>query len=160
MDVYSAYQDQYIGTVTRVFGLESDERSPDERGSTPGQTGSSPEVRHGLPHLPHEGGAAVYPVQHRPQKRLGEEMGPVPTIEAGNTGPVRQSDEQAYATEPVHGPLADVAYFAVRPGRINLGIFTRPLYVPTGAVESISMERIVLNVQRENLPLEWRTRPR
>ena len=159
MDVYSAYQDQYIGVVTRVFRRPHQDGSPAEHGATPRQTGSSPEAYEDNPHIVHEQGSTVSPTRHTGEKRLGEEMGPVPTMAAGNTGPILQSGEHAYATEP-ENPDADVAYFAVRPGRINLGIFTRPFYVPTEAVESVSMERVVLDVERDTFPLEWRRRPR
>lgn len=44
----------------------------------------------------------------------------------------------------------------VRPGRLNLGPLTHPLRVPLSAIRSISMERIVLDRQREQIPAAWR----
>jgi hypothetical protein len=157
MDVYSAYQDQYIGSVVKVwhgdgaaFGTRAAGSSPHETGSTRGQTQN--------PHLVHEEGRSVDPTRHVGRQQLGEEMGPFPTMEVGNTGPKRQSAGDHYATA-VKDLTPDVLYFAVRPGRLNGGPLTRPLYVPTSAVRSVSMERIVLDVQRDQIPASWRRRP-
>jgi hypothetical protein len=54
-----------------------------------------------------------------------------------------------------------VVRFAVRPlrpGRFNP--FVRKLYIPTTAVLSISMERIILLVQRDHIPQAWYRKPR
>jgi len=47
----------------------------------------------------------------------------------------------------------------VRPGRINLGPLTRPLYIPADAVQSISMDRIVVAAEPGEIPEAWRRRP-
>lgn len=165
MDVYSAYQDEYIGSVIRVWRQDGDHGTAAERGATGRETGSASGATQN-PHLAHAEGHAADPTGHLSSKAppvlqlrcLGEELGPFPTKQVGNTGPENQSASQSYATEP-HDPLANVWYFAVRPGRINLGLLTRPLYVPTTAVRSISMDRIVLDVQKGHIPDEWRKRP-
>lgn len=161
MDVYSAYQDQYIGTVSHVWLREDRSGSAAQRGASSEQTGTSPDATENPP-LRHEQERTVSPTQHIGRKLLGEEMGPVPTIAAGNTGPVKQSAEHAYATDPT-GRLAGVAYFAVRPARPGgenlLNLLARPLYVPVAAIHSISMDRVVLGVQREQIPSAWRIRP-
>lgn len=156
MDVFSAYQDQYIGTVVEVLyaGAASGGGAAGEGGDNP--TGS--EARPRDVGLVHEEGATVGHGENRGKRVLGEESGPVPTIAIGNTGPVNQSAAHAYATGP-DAPLPDVIAFAVRPGRVNLGPLTRPLYVPVNAIRSISMERIALDVQRNQIPASWRQRP-
>ena len=173
MDVYSAYQDEYIGTVVRVWRQDGQYRTASERGAThlvgvrtPARgTGSSTEAAQN-PELTHEEGHTAHPTRTlgstAPQvlqlRGLGEELGPFPTKQVGNTGPENQSASHSYATES-HDPLASVRYFAVRPGRINLGPLTRPLYIPAAAVRSVSMERIVLDVEKHQIPDEWHTRP-
>jgi hypothetical protein len=148
MDVYSSYQDEYIGSVIRVAKRSTDADAPDpERPHAPDQ----------IP-LVHEEGHQEEHATGRGSRILGEEIGPGPTIAVGNTGPVRQSADRRYATNP-EAPLPDVVYFVVRPGRLNLGPLTRPLYIPTDAVESVSMERIVLDVQRSGIPSGWRKAP-
>lgn len=163
MDVYNTYQNQYIGSVVKVWRQPQPHPTPTERGATARQTGSAPETLAGTPELVHEEGAATSPVSRsgdvsNPEARLGEEMGPFPTIAVGNTGPIKQSSAHHYATGDT-GPPADVVCFAVRPGRINLGILTPPLYVPTSAVRSVSMERVILDVPGNEIPPAWRRRP-
>lgn len=129
MDVYSADQDQYLGTVVKVW------RHDLPGGSTAGSTDAS------------AAGSEV----------LGESLGPAPSAEVGNTGPRAQSAANLYATRPGPEP-ADVVSFAVRPGRMNP--WARLLYVPTSAVRSISMERIILDVERDAIPAAWTRTPR
>jgi len=162
MDVYSAYQDEYIGSVVRLLlgsagsgrGTQEGERNP-TRSPDPSAAGGAAPSNIGLVH---EEGAVVGHTENKGSRMLGEEMGPVPTAAGGNSGPLRQSAAHAYATtgEP---PLPDVRWLVVRPGRLNLGILTSPLYVPGSAIRSISMERIVLDVQRDSMPPAWRRRP-
>ena len=164
MDVYSSYQDQYIGSVVGVRRRsEKDagrEGSPpaSERGSGAGETGSAPEAVRGNPELVHEEGASVQPTRYLGRRQLGEEMGPFPTAEVGNTGPLNQSAEHAYATGAAEP--SGLTAFVVRPGRINLGPLTRPLYIPPAAIHGVSMERVVLAVQKEQIPGEWRRPPK
>lgn len=145
MDVYSAYQNEYIGTVVRVkMG-----GGPITAGQGPVETGSSEQAVQGNPELVHEEGGTVSPTRHMPKRQLGEEMGPVPTIALGNTGPTNQSASHRYATAPRHGDIREVQFFAVRPGRINLGFLTAPIWIPASAIRSISMERVVVDWDRE-----------
>jgi hypothetical protein len=92
----------------------------------------------------HEEGAVTGHAEPRGNRTLGEDLGPVPTARFGNTGPHRQSAGQEYATN-VRDLQPDVSHFLVRPGRINLGFLTRPFTVPSSAVLSTSMERIVID---------------
>lgn len=157
MDVYDAYQETYIGSVVHVWHGDGNESTSTERGATGRQTGAAPESAENSPHLTHEEGQSVDPTGHREGKTLGESMGPVPTMSVGNSGPTLQSAEHHYATDR-EDDLAILHYFAVRPGRINLGILTRPYYVPGAAVQSVSMERVVLNLEGNRLPAAWRKR--
>ncbi|MGH2449039.1 MAG: hypothetical protein ACRDFS_10630 [Chloroflexota bacterium] len=133
MDVYSAYQDQYIGSVVRVWRSEA--------------TGDDKLTGNELGYAHHDAGSKV----------PGEELGPFPTARAGNTGPQQQSPRNDFATEPPGKP--GVVLFAVRPGRVNLGPLTPSIYVPSSAVRSISMERIVLDVERNQIPDAWHRQP-
>ena len=155
MDVYDAYHDRYIGAVVRVWRAEGHD------GSRSGQTGRAMATGRDAigqnPPLVHEEGNEVSPTEHQGSTMLGEEMGPFPTMGAGNTGPVNQSAARAYATGERESQEA--VYFAVRPGRMNLGPLTRPFYVPTSAVLSISMDVIVLDVKGDEIPQEWRKKP-
>jgi hypothetical protein len=154
MDVYSADQTRYIGSVVAV--RRADQPHSPRGGSAP-ESGSADQAAHGNPALVHEEDASVSPNIHRGKRQLGEEMGPFPTLAVGNTGPTNQSASQAYATEPRQA-APDVVSFVVRPGRINLGPLTRPLYIPTSAVRSVSMERVVLDLPGDEIPKEWRRR--
>lgn len=153
MDVFSAYQDRFIGSVVGILDSSTSRPGPSqEDGANP--TGSEqppPNVS-----LVHEEGAQVGSSEHRAAHRLGEEMGPVPTVAFGNSGPVTQSAENEYA---IGRTASGTRCFVVRPGRLNLGPLTRPLYIPTSAVRSISMERIVVDVEEDRIPAEWRQRP-
>lgn len=152
MDVFSAYQSTYLGTVVDVAASGT--------GSSGGRSGGETSRAHleGTPELVHEQGATVSPTAGAGSKELGEEMGPFPTIQMGNGGPVKQSAAHNYATNPDH-TYEDVAWFAVRPGRINLGPLTPPFYVPVSAIRSISLERIVLDVDHQGIPQSWHTKP-
>ncbi|HZU11316.1 MAG TPA: hypothetical protein VFB58_00610 [Chloroflexota bacterium] len=145
MDVYGPDQSEYIGSVVAVERAAGGEIA----GAGPRETGSSPDAAEGNPALVHEGGAATSPTPQVEPKRLGEEMGPVSTIDMGNTGPVRQSAAYHYATTAAHG--AQVSRFAVRPGRINLGPLTPAFWVPVEEVRSVSMERVVLGRGKRHL---------
>ena len=155
MDVFTADQTRYIGSVTRVLW----KRGNKSAGAGPAQTGSAREDIEGTTGLVHEEGASQSPTEHIGTQMLGEEMGPVPTIQFGNHGPERQSAGQHYATAP-HDDDRQAQYLVVRPGRINLGILTPPLWIPINAVRSISMERVVLDVEDESsMPIAWRVPP-
>jgi hypothetical protein len=152
MDVYSADQSRYLGSVIQVWRAESGGRGP-----ATGEAMATGETALGEnPPLDHEEGKSVSPTEHVAERRLGEEMGPFPTIAAGNTGPVEQSASHGYATGREG---AGVVLFAVRPGRINLGPLTPALYIPTTAVRSVSMERVVLDVHGDEIPAVWRQKP-
>lgn len=125
------------------------------RGAGVGQTESEEHVMSG-PSLTHEEGHEVSPTEHAGSRMLGESLGPFPTAGAGNTGPQRQSAQGEYATG-THQP-GDIVFFAVRPGRINLGFLTPPLFVPVSAVRSVSLERVVLDVTDDETLRRWQKR--
>lgn len=152
MDVFNRDGSRYIGTVVRV----SRGSATPGAGSGPVETGTSSQAVSGNPGLVHEEGQTVDPTRHVGEHMLGEELGPVPTIALGNHGPENQSAERHYATE-ARGDLGEVHSFAVRPGRINLGILTPLVWVPADSVRAIAMERIVLTV--DAIPEAWRRRP-
>lgn len=155
VDVYSAYGNEYIGSVVRVLDRVSiSGGGPRQEGANP--TGSEAGVQG--TGLTHEEGHEADHAGYQGRRMLGEEMGPEPTIALGNGGPERQSASQVYATD-VREPLGGTRCFVVRPGRINLGPLTRPLYIPTSAIASMSMERIVIEVAKDRMPQEWRHRP-
>jgi len=159
MDVYSAYQNQYLGTVIEVQVAADGVPSAVERGSTPQQTQSHDAAAHpgSTAHVEQDTKVATHDV---PAKRiLGEDLGPFPTGSAGNTGPHRQAAGQYYATTP-RDQAPGIVTFVVGPAGIaRLNPFARKLYVPTSAVQNISMERIILDVQREQIPAAWYIEP-
>lgn len=150
MDVWDAYQEHFLGSVIGV------------RRGTPATSGGARRVEkedtvHSHP-LVHEEGHVGGHASHQGNRQNGEAMGPFPTASIGNHGPTRQSAAADYATGR-SDDLTDVIAFVVRPGRLNLGILTRPFYVPSTAVHSVSMERVVLALRGGEIPQEWRTRP-
>jgi hypothetical protein len=138
MDVYSSGQKRYLGSVVRVIhsGSSVSPGGKAERTASAGIGADAP--------LVHEEGNVTGHADERGTRMLGEEMGPVPTVAAGNTGPTRQSAQREYATD-VRDTAPDVSHFLVRPGRINLGPLTRTVRIPSSAVIGISMERIVVD---------------
>jgi hypothetical protein len=138
MDVYSARQDRYVGSVVRVIH----DTPSISAGGKAERTGSA-SARGDAPIVHEEGNVVGHGVE-RGTRMLGEEMGPVPTMAAGNTGPARQSAGEEYATA-VRDLEPDVSHFLVRPGRINLGPLTRTVTIPASAVLSVSMERVVVD---------------
>ena len=138
MDVYNHRQDRYLGTVVRVFHGAPQVATGDQAQKTgsAGVGGNAPMV--------HEEGNVTGHAEARGKRMLGEEMGPVPTIAAGNTGPILQSAGQEYAIG-IRDIQPDVSHFTVRPGRINLGPLTPALTISASALVSISMERIVVD---------------
>jgi len=149
MDVYSAYQDQYIGSLIAVWS--------DAMARTEPHTDRQ-ELRPHVHVLKPEGDTDVFSSYYEGNPQLGEAAGPFPTVSVGNTGPNQQSAANDYASAAEK--VAQVRLLTVRPGRISLGFMTRPLYVPVAAVTEVSMERVVLDVQRDQIPTEWRTKPK
>ena len=149
MDVWDAYQEHYIGSVIRVWHGPQ----PMPAGAREVEKEDSVESHP----LVHEEGHVSNHAGGQGERRNGESMGPFPTGSAGNGGPTSQSAASDYATNQTD-ERTDVIFFAVRPGRLNLGILTRPLYIPSSAVHSISMERVVLGLRGDSIPREWRTR--
>lgn len=143
MDVYSAYQNQYLGTVVKVW------QEPVPQPSDVGPfvaTQPQQQIEEAL----HNSSA---------KRLLGEDLGPFPTGSIGNTGPRHQVAGQSYATK-LSRVESGVVCFAVRPVRIGgINLFARKLYIPTSAVMSISMERIILDVQQDQIPAAWYKRP-
>ncbi len=161
MDVYSAYQNQYIGTVVKVWQASAPVLSAVERGATPEQTQAGSYASSPGATIPDEQGGALWSHTGVGRPFLGEDLGPFPTRAAGNTGPHHQAAGQHYATQPRGDREPGVVRFAVlpiQPGRFNP--FARKLYIPTTAVLSISMERIILNVQQDHIPQAWYRKPR
>jgi hypothetical protein len=138
MDVYSTRQDRYLGSVVRVIHGEPSVAPDDkaQRTGSAGPPGDAPMV--------HEEGNVTGSSEPEGKLALGESRGPVPSGQLGNTGPDRQSAGQGYATR-VRDIPPDVAYFLVRPGRVNWWFLTPTFSVPTSAVRSISMERVVVD---------------
>ena len=134
MDVFDAYQQKYIGAVIGTLHEDGGGASRDlqDRAANGPPSASS--------------------------KTLGEELGPVPSANMGNTGPLNQSALHAYATH-LEAPHRDVRFLEVRPGRLNLGFLTLPLYVPAAAIRSISMERIIVELPGGRIPEQWKVRP-
>lgn len=150
MGVWDAWQEHFLGSVIRV-----------QYGTPPIPEGAREvEKEAGVESHPlvHEEGQIVTHAGSQGNRQNGESMGPFPTARLGNHGPQTQSAEADYATHQFDD-LTSVISFTVRPGRINLGIFTRPFYVPSTAVHSISMERVVVDVEGGTMPAEWRHRP-
>lgn len=151
MDVWDAYQEHYIGSVIHVWRGPLPTTKGARRAEKEDAVESHP--------LVHEGGHVAAHATSQGTRQNGEAMGPFPTMSAGNGGPAAQSAHADYATGQ-SDERTNVISFAVRPGRLNLGILTRPLYIPSTAVHSISMERIVLAVHGNDIPAAWRHRPR
>ena len=151
MDVWDAYQEHYIGSVVRVW-----------HGPLPMPAGARAVEKEDTVErhpLVHEEGHVGNHAGGQGERQHGESMGPFPTESMGNGGPTSQSAASDYATRQID-ERTNVISFAVRPGRLNLGILTRPFYVPSAAVHSISMERVVLGIRGDSIPREWRSRLR
>ncbi len=84
---------------------------------------------------------------------FGEELGPFPTISLGNTGPASQSKARQYGTRN-HDLYQSVTGVVVRTGRRNP--LARPLYIPFDAIRSMSMDRLILDVRKSDMPVDWR----
>lgn len=151
MDVFTAFQNQYLGLVTQVWHQG---RNDPDAGPASARRAHQAEVH--TPEQPLEQGRGVSATETLFNHQSGEEMGPFPTEAAGNTGPIVQSAQQHYATG---GHFPSVSYFAVRPGRLNLGPFTPLIYVPVSAIRSISLERIILDVPQGKVPDRWNFPP-
>jgi len=128
MDVYDVDQTEYIGSVIDVIAGEA---SANDRAANSPSGGSS-----NSGHV------------------FGEELGPFPTIGAGNTGPDSQSKARSYGTRH-GGSVEHVTGVVVRPGRRNP--LAHPLYIPLDAVRSIAMDRLILDVRKSDMPSEWRS---
>lgn len=144
MDVFSAYQNQYLGTVVRVWHGAVDELGTNERNATAQMEQDAEKPAHGL----------------NTRRLLGEDLGPFPTRIVGNTGPENQAAGQRYATAP-HTVQPGVVYFAVRPSRPGVfNPFARRLYIPSSAILSFSMERIIVEMQPDRMPAAWHQPPK
>ncbi|HEY8685655.1 MAG TPA: hypothetical protein VIO57_08620 [Chloroflexota bacterium] len=150
MDVWDAFQEHYLGSVIQV-----------RYGTPPTSQGARQVEKEGTVEshpLVHEEGHLGGHAGSQGNRQNGESMGPFPTAAIGNHGPTIQSAAADYATHQTDN-LTSVISFTVRPGRINFGVFTRPFYVPSTAVNSISMERVVVDVRGGIVPAAWRRRP-
>jgi hypothetical protein len=152
MDVHSAYQDQYLGSIVEVlYGPPSTQRS----GTNGRPTGDASYALTSQPELIIEEKTTVSPTSTVTTHVDGESLGPSPTASAGNSGPRIQSAANGYATR-ARVPPREVVAFAVRASLLD---FLHPFYVPIGAVRSLSMEHVVLDRQRENIPSSWQRHP-
>jgi len=156
MDVYTSYQDRYLGQVVHVWYGGTFEAGSSDSGASARETGPAPQTTTQHSRLRHEQGQAESPTRLIGRQIQGEDEGPCPTMDVGNSGPVNQSAEHEYATRS-RDPTAGVTCFAVRPGRYNP--FGRRFYIPTTAVNAVSMERIVVDVKGDGLPAAWRRHP-
>jgi hypothetical protein len=150
MDVWDAFQEHYLGSVIHV-----------RHGTPPTTAGARQVEKEGTVEshpMVHEEGHIGEHAGSQGNRRDGEALGPFPTASVGNRGPATQSADADYATSQTD-ELTSVISFTVRPGRINFGVLTRPFYVPSTAVHSISMERVVVEVRGSTVPAEWRRRP-
>jgi sporulation protein YlmC with PRC-barrel domain len=129
MDVYDTDQSSYIGSVIDVVRAAGHAVRARDAGPKPEKTNDG--------HV------------------LGEELGPFPTIAAGNSGPVNQSAAHGYATGN-HDTNAEVTAIVVRPGHRNP--LARPLHIPFEAVRSIAMDRLILDVKKSDMPRAWSSR--
>lgn len=160
MDVYSAYQNQYLGMVVKIWEAPAPVLSAAQRGATPQQTQAGGHAAEQGATIPDEQGGPLASHGGAGRRLLGEDLGPFPTRAAGNTGPQNQAAAQLYATQPRGTGRPGVVRFAVRPiqpGWFNP--FARKLYIPASAVLGISMERIIVNVQQAHIPQAWYRKP-
>lgn len=77
----------------------------------------------------------------------GELLGPAPTKEIGNCGPVSQSAREQYAIAP--HPARRIGEGALRVGRWG-GLLGRRT-IPMDAVQTVSLERVVLRLTRHQV---------
>ncbi len=78
----------------------------------------------------------------------GESLGPMPTQPVGNAGPRTQSARAQYAAQPDgaerlgHGALTVGKWWGLAARRM----------IPLDAVQTVSLERVVLKLKRDELP--------
>jgi hypothetical protein len=70
----------------------------------------------------------------------GEQLGPAPTRDVGNTGPTVQSPDNQYGTNALHGDSLGNGSMVIA---TLLGMFGRRT-IPLDEVQTVSMERVVL----------------
>ncbi len=79
----------------------------------------------------------------------GESLGPMPTQPVGNDGPRTQSARAQYAAQPDgaerlgHGALTVGKWWGLAARRM----------IPLDAVQTVSLERVVLKLKRDELPM-------
>ncbi len=78
----------------------------------------------------------------------GESLGPMPTQPVGNVGPETQSARAVYATQP--DGAARLGRGALQIGKW-WGLAARRT-IPLDAVQTVSLERVVLKLKRDELP--------
>ena len=79
----------------------------------------------------------------------GELLGPMPTQTIGNSGPRRQSASANYASPPDGTPLV------AHTGTLTVGKWwglTARRTIPLDAIQTVSLERVVLRWKKEDLP--------
>lgn len=89
----------------------------------------------------------VLPEARQVSEVNGELLGPMPTQTIGNTGPTRQAANAQYATVHEHAePLGQ--------GRIKVGKWWGLVgrrTIPLDAVQTVSLERVVLQLRKDEL---------
>ena len=78
----------------------------------------------------------------------GELLGPMPTQPVGNVGPETQSARAVYATRP--DGAERLGHGALKVGKW-WGLAARRT-IPLDAVQTVSLERVVLKLKRDELP--------
>lgn len=88
---------------------------------------------------------------HQSSEISGEMLGPMPTRPLGNSGPERQSAREWYAAKPDRA--SPIGAGAIRVGRW-WGLRGRRT-IPMDAVQTVSLERVVLKLKKEELAPDW-----
>ena len=98
------------------------------------------------PEPPAEGSAPA--PGHEASAISGELLGPMPTQPIGNVGPQTQSARAVYATR--RDGAARLGHGALKVGKW-WGLAARRT-IPLDAVQTVSLERVVLKLKRDELP--------
>ena len=85
---------------------------------------------------------------HESSAISGESLGPMPTQPVGNVGPETQSARAVYATRP--DGAERLGHGALKVGKW-WGLAARRT-IPLDAVQTVSLERVVLKLKRDELP--------
>lgn len=108
-------------------------------------------VRSVIPGPPGPGGRRVPEDARQASEVDGELLGPVPTQHIGNAGPRTQSARAGYGAasdgaEPLGEGTIEVGKWWGLAGRRT---------IPLHAVQTVSLERVILRQRKDELPREW-----